>query len=184
VSTDDEEIASVARDWGGDVPFARPTNLAQDTSSHIEVVVHAVEWLGHHRMLFPDYVMLLQPTVPLRSTVDIDAAIDFAVEMNADSVISICPSTSHPYLVKKIGDDGRLEDFLYHIDKYLPRQSLPPAYVLNGAIYLVRREVLLEKRTWYTDRTYAYLMPLERSFDIDSELDFALVNLILKGELL
>ncbi len=182
MSTDDEEIADVSRLWGADVPFIRPSHLAQDMSSHIEVVVHALQWLAQYRGLLPEYVMLLQPTVPLRSPEDIDRAISLAEETGADSVISVCLAANHPYLCKKIGPDGQLQDFLYHIDQDLPRQHLPPAYALNGAIYLIKREVLLEQRTWYTDRTYAYAMPPERSFDIDEEWEFRLVDLFLKDK--
>jgi len=183
MSTDDEEIADVSRSWGVDVPFVRPAHLAQDMSSHIEVVIHAVQWLAQHRSVFPEYVMLLQPTVPLRIAEDIDGAIDLAEKTGADSVISVCLAASHPYLAKTIENDGRLRDFVYHIDKDLPRQNLPPAYVLNGAIYLINREVLLERKTWYTDKTYAYVMPPERSFDIDTEWEFNLVDLFLKEKL-
>ncbi len=181
VSTDDPEIADVARQWGAEVPFMRPPELSQDDSPHRGVVLHALEWLESETASPPDYLMLLQPTSPLRTAEDIDGAIALAKEKDADSVISVCPTPHHPYLSKAISPDGHLLDFIERPDGYLPRQTLPPAYALNGAIYMVRRSVLLERDDWYTERTFAYVMPPERSFDIDTPWDLHLVDLILRN---
>ena len=180
VSTDDTEIAEVARQWDAEVPFLRPVELAEDDSPHVPVLVHAVKWLEVHEKEQFDYILLLQPTSPLRSTEDIDNAIRLALERDAGSVVSVCETLSHPYLTKKIMVDGRLDDFIPKPDGYLRRQVLPKVYALNGAIYLVRREVLLERRTFYTDSIYAYVMPAERSLEIDTPWDLYLANLILK----
>lgn len=180
VSTDDTEIAEVARQWGAKVPFLRPAELAQDDSPHIPVVVHAVEWLESHNKERFDYVLLLQPTSPLRFSEDIDNAVQLALKKNADSVVSVCQALSHPYLTKSITADGRLEDFIPKPDGYLRRQVLPKVYALNGAIYLVRRNVLLEREAFFTDRTYAYVMPVNRSLEIDTPWDLHLANLILR----
>ena len=180
VSTDDEEIAKVAREWGADVPFMRPPELAQDDSPHLEVIRHALRWLDSENQAQLDYLMLLQPTSPLRTTEDIDRAIVLATEKDADAVVSVCQTHDHPYLSKQVTPDGRLLDFVEKPQGYLARQRLPPAYSLNGAIYLVRRSVLLERDDWYTDGTFAYIMPPERSLDIDTPWDLHLVNLILR----
>jgi CMP-N-acetylneuraminic acid synthetase len=180
VSTDDDEIARVAREWGADVPFMRPQELAQDDSPHLDVIVHAINWLESENESEVDYLMLLQPTSPLRTTADIDAAIMLAAEKNADAVISVCSTHDHPYLSKQVTPDGKLLDFVERPQGYLARQTLPPAYSLNGAIYLVRRNILMERADWYTDRTFAYIMPPERSLDIDSPWDLHLVDLILR----
>lgn len=179
VSTDDQEIAAIARKWGARVPFLRPAELALDNSPHIPVVVHAIEWLESHEQLRCDYVLLLQPTSPLRSGEDIENAIQLALERDADSVVSVCEAPFHPYLAKNIVD-GRLESFLPQPEGYLARQNLPKAYVINGAIYLVRRDLLMKQHTFYTERTYAYLMPPERSLDIDTPWDMYLADLILR----
>ena len=172
VSTDDNEIAEVARGWGAEVPFMRPSELAQDDSPHIDAVEHAIHWLAAHGNSRPDYVMTLQPTSPLRTAVDIDAAIQIAEDTDATAVASVCETSHHPYLAKRILPDRTLVDFVSSDIAYLRRQALPPAYVLNGAIYLNRRESLLHDRTFLAKGTYAYIMPPERSLDIDSELDF------------
>jgi CMP-N-acetylneuraminic acid synthetase len=180
VSTDDEEIARTAREWGADVPFMRPVELAQDDSPHLAVIRHALGWLGSEQKTEFDYLLLLQPTSPLRSTEDIDKSIALAEEKDADAVVSVCLTHDHPFLSKQVTADGRLLDFVEKPPGYLARQRLPPAYSLNGAIYLVRRSVLLERDDWYTDSTFAYIMPPERSLDIDTPWDLHLVDLILR----
>lgn len=182
VSTDDDEIAGVARAWGAEVPFLRPAELSGDRSAHMPVVLHAVRWLQEYRGLEPEWVVLLQPTCPFRTAQDIDAAIDLAWEKGADSVISVCPARDHPYLSKAVADDGRLLDFIQPPEGYLPRQSLPPVYTLNGAIYVARREPLLTAQTFYFARTYAYVMPPERSLDIDTPWDLIIADLLLKDK--
>ena len=179
VSTDDELIAEVAREYGADVPFRRPADLAEDDTLTFPVLVHALDWLAEQRRYHPDYVMVLQPTSPLRSTGDIEAALDIAITTRADTVVSVSRAYQHPYWMKQITEDGRLINYL---SAHLPcrRQELPQVYALNGAIYLAESRILMERRTFYTERTYAYIMPPERSLDIDSQWDLYLAELVLK----
>lgn len=180
VSTDDEEIAEVARGWRVEVPFIRPKELAGDASPHIPVVQHAVDWVETHGGDPPDYILLLQPTTPFRTSEDIEGAVRLILDARCDSVLGVCEAATHPYLAKRITLNGRIENFLEPPEGYLARQTLPPAYALNGAIYLVRRDVLMEKGTFQTDNTRAYIMPPERSLDIDTPWDLTLANLILQ----
>jgi N-acylneuraminate cytidylyltransferase/CMP-N,N'-diacetyllegionaminic acid synthase len=179
VSTDDTEIAEIARQYGAETPFLRPAELARDESLAEPVLDHALGWLEEHESYLPDYVMLLQPTSPLRTAEDIDNAISLALEKDADGVVSVCPAKHHPYLIKRLGEDGQISDFLTLDRTYKRRQDLPPAFGLTGAIYMVKRDILLESHTFYTDRTYPYIMPVERSLDIDTLWDFAMAELIL-----
>ncbi|MEI8305742.1 MAG: acylneuraminate cytidylyltransferase family protein [Chloroflexales bacterium] len=179
VSTDDAEIAAISRQWGAEVPFLRPALLASDTSPHLPVLLHALAWIDEHDSQRYDYILLLQPTSPLRATDDIEHAVQIARDRHADSVVSVYPAHPHPLLARRITDDGHLEEFAPRTEGYLARQGLPPAYMLNGAIYLVRREVLVDRQSFYTDRTFAYVMPQERSLDIDTPWDLYLANLIL-----
>ena len=183
VSTDDNEIAQVAREWGAEVPFVRPSELAQDDSPHIAAVDHAIRWLAAHDNVHPDYVMTLQPTSPLRTARDIDAAIEIAETHTAIAVVSVCETGHHPYLSRRILPDGTLADFVSSDISYMRRQALPPAYVLNGAIYLNCRESLLHNQTFLPQGTYAYIMPLEWSLDIDLPWDLYLADLILRDKL-
>jgi CMP-N,N'-diacetyllegionaminic acid synthase len=181
VSTDDEEIAAAAREHGAEVPFMRPAELAGDASSHISVVIHAIEWLEAQGDR-PDYVMLIQPTSPLLSGEDIDAACRIADEHDATAVLSVSEMDWHPYIAKRIGADGTLQAFMEADLSYLRRQDMPPAYALNGAMYLNRRESLLRDQTFWPERSYPYVMPEERSLDIDTEWDFHLLDLVLRDQ--
>ena len=183
VTTVDEEIAQVSRDWGAEVPFIRPAELAKDDSSHISVVNHAIQWLDVNQFVKPKYVMLLQPTSPLRTTEDIESATRLAMTKQADSVVSVCLSHYHPYLTKTIAEDGTMSDFMNSTQKDLRRQALPPTFTLNGAIYLTRREVLLIEMTFHPPRTFPYVMPPQRSLQIDDPWDLHLVKLILENEI-
>lgn len=182
VSTDDREIAETARRWGADVPFLRPAELARDESPHIDVVLHALAWLDEREEYRPDYVALLQPTSPLRTGEDIDGAVSLAREKNADAVVSVCETHDHPYLVRRLTADGRLEEFVPCPLAYARRQDLPPAYALNGAIYVNRRETLLASRTLCPAGALAYPMPVERSLQVDTVWDLRLAEYILGTE--
>ena len=179
VSTDYEDIAKAAKEAGAEVPFMRPVELAGDDSSHISVVVHAIKWLADNEGYRPDYVMLLQPTSPFRTSKDIDEAAKLAEERRGDGVLSVVEAPSHPYLVKRIAEDGTLIDFTEKPEGYLRRQSMEPAYAINGAIYLTRTELILKEKKLATGRFYPYLMDEEGSIDIDTPWDFHIAELLI-----
>lgn len=181
VSTDDQEIADCAEKHGVKVPWLRSDELATDNAPVILALVDAVERLKKDEGYHPDYVLLLQANVPFRTTEDMDNVIKMAIEKSADSVVSVCAAQVHPYLSKKIDENGQISDFLDVPvpEMYRNRQNLPAAYALNGALYLVRTEILLEKHSLYGDSTLAYVMPPERSIDIDTQWDMHLARLII-----
>ncbi len=179
VSTDDPEIAALAVASGVEAPFLRPADLAQDATSHIAVMHHAMDWLEANGAL-PEYLFLLQPTTPLREAADIDGAVALAADRGADAVVGVVEAHRHPYLIKKILPDGALEDFMANELKYLRRQDLPSAYALNGAAYVNRCRSLRRDRTFFPKGTLAYRMPAERSLDVDTPLDFFLVEQLLR----
>lgn len=179
VSTDSAEIADVALSFGAEAPFMRPDELAQDDTPGIEPPIHALEWLAANEGYRPQYLMTLQPTSPFRTAEDIQAAVLILQDKSAEAVVSVCEVHDHPYWTKRVEADGRLVDFLSLDREYVRRQELPPAYVLNGAIYLARAQMLLEERTYYARETYAYVMPRERSLDIDTAWDLHLAGLLL-----
>lgn len=179
VTTDCPGIVEVSRRHGAEVPFMRPAELATDDAPGILPAIHAVEWLEENENYQPDYVAYLQPTSPLRTAEDIDNAMRLAEEKRADGVVSVTEAGQHPLWMKTIDAEGRMADFLPQRQEVVRRQDLPPVYGLNGAIYLVRRDVLLTQRTFYNDRTFPYVMPSERSLDIDTPWDLFLVGLIL-----
>jgi CMP-N,N'-diacetyllegionaminic acid synthase len=180
LSTDDREIADEGRRIGAEVPFLRPAELATDSSTSIDVNLHAINWLEEHENYRPDYVLLLQPTSPLRTAADIRASVALAVERQADSVVSVSAAHQHPLWMKTLDNEGRLFDLYPQSLTPTRRQDLPPAFALNGAIYLNLRSFLLKARTFVCDHTYAYVMPTERSLDVDTPWDLYLADLILR----
>lgn len=180
VSTDSERIADVARSYRAEVPFLRPAELAQDETPGINPLIHAVQWLQENEGYEADYLLCLQPTSPLCSKEDVEHAIDVAVRRGADAVVSVAPVQHHPYRMKTVDPEGRMNDFVPVADTAARRQDLPPVYALNGAIYLIRHKVLVTRQTWQTDQTYAVVMPPERSIDIDTYLDLMLAECLLK----
>ena len=134
VSTDDEEIATVSLKCGAEVPFIRPVELAGDTSAHIPVIQHAVRFLEDKENYFVDYVMLLQPTSPFRTSSDIDGAIEVAISTNADSVMGVTEVEQHPFKLNLI-DDGILKSAFDVPKGYIRRQDFPRYYWENGAIF-------------------------------------------------
>lgn len=167
LSSDDDEIMEAAEKWGCDVPFRRPAFLASDTASSMDVVKHALNELPGY-----DYVILLQPTSPMRTAYDIDAAFSLLQSCRAPSCVSVCEAEQSPYWMYKIGSDNRLEELLTKSELVTRRQDLPPVYVLNGAIYIAKVDWLREKGSFLEDGCVAYLMPKDRSIDIDNAGDF------------
>jgi CMP-N,N'-diacetyllegionaminic acid synthase len=179
VSTDSPEVAAVARVHRGEVPFMRPPELALDDTPGIDPVLHTVRWLEEHERCSPEFVMLLQPTSPLRTSEDMCRAMELAAEKRAHAVVSVTLADAHPYWMKRVDDEGRLADFMELQPFATRRQDLPLVYALNGAIYLIRRQVLLEQETLFPRDTRALIMPSERSLDVDTAWDLYLADLIL-----
>lgn len=181
LSTDDDEIASVCRGLGVDVPFMRPPTLAQDRSPHIDVVEHALASLETLDRFRPEYVLLLQPTSPLRRASDIEDALALATERRPNAVVSVAEAKTHPFLTKRLDENGCLVPFVESSLAYPRRQDLPPAYALNGAIFLNATKSLLRDRVFVPPGTVPLIMSRERSLDIDEPRDLRLAELIPRG---
>lgn len=177
VSTEDEEIAEVARGLGAEVPFVRPDELAGDRAASVDVLRHAISQVESTRGSVFDWVLLLQPTAPFRTRGDIEFALDLASASGCDSVISVVPVVeSHPALIKRIVND-RLEPFCVEEVEGTRRQDLqPPAFKRNGAIYLTRRDIVMVERSIWGSSICPYVMPPERSINIDTPLDLLLAE--------
>jgi CMP-N,N'-diacetyllegionaminic acid synthase len=180
VSTDDTEIASVAEDYGAEVPFVRPAEFAQDLSPDIDVFRHALEFLANHEGYKPDMIVHLRPTGPVRRVRDIDAAIDLlAGSPEADAVRSVSLVHQTPYKMWTLRDDGSMEPLL-HLPglsdcQSRPRQSLPLAYWQNGYVDVLRPRAVLEKRSMWGDRVLPFVIETGL-FDIDYPEDVAPVE--------
>ena len=182
LSTDDKVIAEIGKNNNAEVPFLRPEILAQDNSPHIDVIFNAINWLIDNENWRPDYILLLQPTSPLRTCQDIDNVISMGIEKNADSVVSVCMSQVHPYKMKIINRAGKMIDYTEKPKGYLPRQILPDIYFENGALYLIKTKVLLEQKTLFPENTIPYVMSEQNSLDIDTEWDVEIADLILTNK--
>lgn len=172
VSTEDEEIAAIARKWGAEVPFLRPDSLATDDAPGIAPVIHAIEALPGH-----DDLILLQPTSPLRGSEHIAELLAFAAEREATSVVSVCEAGKHPAWMYGMDDEGRLHPLM--ANDAARRQDLPAAYALNGAIYWIRTRELMRTRALVGPDTIGFPMDAESSADIDTPLDWRIAEFLL-----
>ena len=180
VSTDDPDIERVSRAVGAEVPFLRPVDLSGDATPSLAVVQHAARFVENNDGIRLDWVLLLQPTSPLRTAADIRASIELARETECTAVVSVAEANrAHPFLMKRI-EGGRLLPF--HDGQPVVHRSQdlePTAYLLNGAIYLTRRDILLEGDSLYGDAVAPYVMPRERSIDVDTEEDLLLAEIFM-----
>lgn len=177
VTTEDEEIGEISRSWGADI-IKRPKELAKDESPTIDAIFHALEVLKSENYN-PDIIILLQPTSPLRTTKDIDNAMELFLNTNCESVVSVCELKHSPYWCFEI-EKGYLKSLFG--DEYLRRrrQDLENVYMPNGAMYISTPENLRKYKGFYCLRTIPYIMPPERGIDIDNEVDFMLAELLTK----
>jgi len=167
LSSDDECICSVAKAAGCNVPFLRASELATDDAKTVDVVLDAI-----NRTPGFDLVVVLQPTSPLREASDIDNCLELLIAQGAATAVSVSESRDHPFLVYSMAADSRLDAFL-KIDPSVSmrRQDLPPAYSLNGAIYVAEIDWLIASKSFVSLETVGYLMSREASVDIDEPSD-------------
>ena len=172
VSTDDAEIKSVSKNAGAEVPFTRPAELSTDSATGLSVVRHALDQLPGY-----DLVVLLQPTSPLRSVDDVDAAIEM-VHSSKCMVVSVVEAAKSPFWMFGLSSDGLLQPLMNEGLSRTNRQELPRAYVLNGAVYAANVNDFVNHESFLSPSTRALIMPAERSIDIDTELDWSLAELM------
>jgi CMP-N,N'-diacetyllegionaminic acid synthase len=176
LSSDDDEIIATAQMFGCEVPFVRPRELGDDHVPTAAVIAHALEHLPAY-----DYVILLQPTSPLRAVSDIETAIEQCVASGAAAVVSVCEAEHHPAWMYYLDDTMKMQPALPALARPTRRQELRPCYRLNGAIYVFQTTWFLRSLSFVDEHTRAFVMPLERSIDIDSEQELTLCELLMKG---
>jgi CMP-N,N'-diacetyllegionaminic acid synthase len=178
VSTEDEEIAKVSKEYGAEV-VTRPPELARDDTPSLPVFQHAIGHLQETDDYRPQVIVILQPTSPLRTIEDIDRAIEQFLEARCDSVVSVCEVEHPPYWMYTLEGD-RLKPVIKGGEKVTRRQDAAKVYRLNGAVYVTGNDIIMGGSRVLGRDTRAYVMPLERSIDIDTELDFKLAELLIK----
>ena len=177
-STDSVEYAKIAEKYGAKVPFLRDSILATDTSSSWDVVKNVVQCYAKKGKDF-DAVMLLQATSPLRSSEDIVNAIKLLKEKSANAIVSVAETEHSPYWSAELPADGDMAVFYERVKNAYRRQECAASFSLNGALYLVKLPYLFECENIFQEKCYAYVMPRERSFDIDTQFDFDLCRFLM-----
>jgi CMP-N-acetylneuraminic acid synthetase len=178
VTSDDDEILSIAEIYGSDT-VKRPSALASDAATTFDVVKHVIEKVGAY-----DYIILLQPTSPLRESIHIDEAIELLDLKNADAIISVCEVEHSPLWANTLDDSLTMTDFLQKGIDQKRSQELEAFYRINGAIYICRVDKFLEQKSFFLqENIFAYKMDREHSIDIDEMIDFELAKLYM-GRLL
>ena len=181
VTTDDDAIIEVSRKAGAEVPFKRPDDISTDVAKSSDVIKHTVDFYYDSLKKKFDYIVFLQPTSPLRTSSEIDKAIEYMFQKNADAVVSVC-KLEHPVEWSGILPiDMDMSKFLSRTQVKLRGQDLPSQYRLNGAIYICNTERFLEQGCMFLDdNIYAYEMDQIDSVDIDTEADFKIAEILLK----
>jgi CMP-N-acetylneuraminic acid synthetase len=177
VSTEAEEIAQISLEYGAEVPFIRPMELARDSSSTVDVLLHVINWLEDVDRYDFDILLLLHVTTPLRSIEDIDKSVSLLVEEQADNVISVTEARRNPYF-NMVEEDS--DGFVRLVKEgcFSTRQAAPKVYDMNASIYVWWKNVLKEGKKIFLKKTNAYVMPKERSIDIDDDLDFRIAEFL------
>lgn len=181
VTTDSQEIADVAQKYGANVPFLRPQELASDTSSSFDAIYHVLEFYKDILKKEFDYVVLLEPTSPLRETSDIDSAIERLMQSNADAIVGICKTEDQnpAFLITK-NEKNHLVGYQNKEMTVLRRQEIEDVYFFEGTIYVSKTDTLLAKKTFYHETTIGYEVPKYKSLEIDDMDDFVMVEAIMK----
>lgn len=178
VSSDDSAILAVAEEYGVKTKFVRPKELASDTSAAIDTYLYCIEKYNTEFNIFFDAIIVLQPTSPLRTVADIDESIELFMNKKADSVISYTEE-NHPISWNKyIDEDGKILPLFGDINDTKNRQEYSKSYYPNGSVYVFKVD-LLKKRQYFSEKTFAYIMPRNRSVDIDTADDFDYVEFLL-----
>ena len=182
LTSDSEEIIGVARKYGVEVPFVRPKDLARDDTPALPVIQHAVRWLEEKEDYRPDYIVLLQPTSPLRTSRHINEALGKFIDSGADSIVSVVkvPHNYNPYSVMRL-ENNYLKPFLAYDETNNIRQQKPVFFARNGAaVYAFTYECLMKKNSIYGEKMLAYEMTRKESIDIDDFLDLKICEMIMK----
>ena len=183
VTTDDQEIADIALSFGASVPFLRPAEFSSDTSSTYDVIRHAVSYLKHTEFKEFDFIVLLEPTSPLREDDDIARMLDLIVaqQHKYDSIVSVGEVTEHPSIMQCLVGKG-IEPYCPTLAQANRRQDNEPAYFPYGVAYIAKTSALLEENTFYTKRCMHFLIKRYQNYEIDDIYQFLCTESVMKHE--
>lgn len=182
ITTDSKEIANIAKEYNINIPFLRPKHLANDTSTSFDVVKHTIEYYKNKLNKEFDYIVLLEPTSPLRETNDIDNMIEKLIEnkYKFDSIVSIGQVNEHPSIIKRIINDNYLKEYCKELDPKSRRQDNDLAYFPYGVAYIVNTNILLQEKTFYTKKNTFFIIKRYQCYEIDDIYDFLAIENIIK----
>ncbi len=185
VSTDSKKFQQISIDYGADCPFIRPPELSGDDALAIPTIQHAVNEIEKKNKIKYDYIIMLQPTSPMRKSAHIDNALSKLFSSNADAIISVVNvNNNHPMKMKRfLGSDsvsGRLVDYEKPPVENCPRQKLPPVHIVNGAIYATKRDVLMKENSFQGEKCIGFIMDENESINIDTEIEFLIAEALMK----
>lgn len=174
VSSDDNDILEIAKQFGSDI-IKRPSTLASDTATSFNAIKHAIDNVERY-----DFIVLLQPTSPLRTAEQIDEAIELRENKKSNAIVSVCKMDHSPLWSNTLPKDGSMSSFLPDEIKNSRSQDLPNYYRLNGAIYICQTDRLLKEESFFIkDNIFAYFMDRRSSIDIDDEVDFKVAEVLM-----
>ena len=184
VSTDYQNIGNIAKQYGASVPFLRPDYLASDTATSFDAVKHTIEYYKNELNREFDYIVLLEPTSPLRENDDIDKMIEKIIlnEDEFDSIVSMGESHEHPSIMKKIVNGNTLDSYCQELELKSRRQDNDIAYFPYGVAYMVKIDSFLEEKTFYTKRNIFFEIKRYQCYEIDDIYDFLAIENIMKYE--
>lgn len=183
ISTDSQEIANIAKEYGAEVPFIRPDFLAEDTSTSMDAIFHALEYLESRNRMY-DLIVLIEPTSPLREAKDIDNAITTLLESdNGESIVSISKTEcQHPDFLISLGENNITKKFIEQ-KGVKRRQELNDLYFYEGSFYISTIKSLKENKGFYHEKTIGYPLPKWKSLEIDDIYDFVMCEALMKAKL-
>lgn len=183
LSTEDKEIAKVGKECGLDVPFLRPAELASDNSPTLPVIQHAIRMLENNDNPI-DAICLLQPTSPFRDASLIERCIKLFIESGADTVITLLPVPEkyNPYFIYFQNEDGKLNYCMGEDTLAIRRQDVQPAYLREGSVYIIKRNIIMEENSLYGRHIVGCLTDAEKSINIDTMEDWRLAENYLREQ--
>lgn len=183
VTTDSQEIAEISKKYGASVPFLRPTELASDTATTFDVIKHTIEYCENNFHKTYDYIVLLEPTSPLRDKNDLDEMIQkvVALDHDFDAIVSIGEVHEHPSIMKQV-EKNIIKPYCAELAMESRRQDNQPAYFPYGVAYIVKTKTLLREKTFYPTHTTHHIIKRYQCYEIDDIYDFLAIENIMKYE--
>lgn len=186
VSTDDNEIAEISKEYGAEVPFMRPDYLATDTAESVDVVLHAMKWADENDKDKFDYVCLLEPSSPFASYQDLNNALELIIKNDADTLLGMREVGITSNFIHSLDEYEKLSEFYYAVRdlKSTRRQSQKKEYTMNGCMYIAKWDYFIKNKMFHSINSIPYIMPEENSIEIDTMLDYEVAGKIMESGLI